>query len=159
MLRNCLVIDGLDARVIEAAARNQVALIRADSVKTDESSTRVVDGLIGEDGNVMAARNEESTTSAVEIIPHGVPRIGLVEGTSFVARASVPGVTNWATIVGKGEPIALTVSISNGKSSDISGLEEEISPDWCLTVTKVKGIETDISLQMDVGIFTFAGAA
>lgn len=49
-----LVVDGLYARVIQTAARQEVTLISTDSIETDESGSRVVDGLFSEDGNVMA---------------------------------------------------------------------------------------------------------
>lgn len=88
----------------------------------------------------------------MEIVPHGVPGIGLVEGTVVGASTSVVGVTEEVSIVGKAEVVTLAVGISNGDGSDVSALEEEIGPDGCLAVTKVKGIETNIGLQMNVDI-------
>lgn len=89
----------------------------------------------------------------MEVIPHGIPRISLVEGTTLITGATSPSVTQEATIVSKAKPVTLTVGIGDGNSSDISGLEVKVGPDWCLAVTKVESVKTNIRLYMDMTIF------
>lgn len=133
-------------------------MVSADSVKTDESSARVVNALLREDGDVVAAGDEEGTASAMEVIPHGVPGIGLVEGTVIRAAAAVVGVAEEVAVILKAEDITLAVGIGDGQGSDVSALEVEVGPDGCLAVTKVKGIETDVGKEVDMDISLGAGA-
>jgi len=154
-----LVGDATVAAVIQAAAGEQVAVVGADGVEADEGSAGVVDALLREDGDVVAAGDEEGTAGAVEVVPHGVPRVGLVEGTVLGADATMVGVPEEVAIVLEAEVVTLTVGISDGHGSDVSALEVEIAPDGCLAVTKVKGVETNIRLQVHVDVSLGAAGA